>query len=157
MPCGHGYPSKYQTCQTRQAHGQVIVEFDGGEVLPTAQLSDCLGSCGIASVEVVKEFTTLAIGECAAYKIKVVYDACYFAHGLPPLLQVSTCAPNEHNFDARVRNICDISNGQCAYFRVALRGSNENGCYPECAGAAQPQPAGNVAFNILASQGSECQ
>jgi hypothetical protein len=147
-----------QQCRTRKAHGQVIVEFNGVDQLPTVSLNDCVGHCGIASVEVVKQFTALAVQECTAYKIKVVYDACYFAVGLPPLLRVATCAPNEHTFNAEVRNICDISNGQCAYFRVALReAGSEGACYPVCSEPEQVQPTGAVAFNIEASQGSECQ
>ena len=156
MPQGHGYPSQYQQCRTRQAHAQIVVEFDGADPLPTAYINDCLGSCGIASVQVVKEFATRTVGECAAYKVKVVYDACYFAVGLPPLLQVSTCAPSEHNFNAEVRNICDVSNGQCAYFRVGLKEAG-SACYPQCAGSQSAQPAGVVAFTITALQGTECQ
>jgi hypothetical protein len=159
MPCGHGYGCQTKAvCKTRQAFGQVVVEFNGADELPTASLNDCLGSCGIASVEVVKEFTTLVAGECAAYKVKVVYEPCFFAVGLPPLIQVSTAAPDEHDFDAEVRQISDISNGQCLYFRVALRTPLEaQTCYPACAGASSVQPVGVVAFSILAYQGGECQ
>ena len=158
MPCGHGYQKKCDDCKTRQAFAQVVVEFDGEALLPSVQLNDCLGACGIADAVAVKRYGSgnLAAGECDAYKIKVTYDPCYFAVGLPPLVQSSTCAPNEHTYDAKVRQICDISNGQCAYFRVGLK-EGPTTCYPVCAGSTAPQPAGVVAFNILAQQGTECQ
>ena len=158
MTCGHGYGCQTKAvCKTRQAFGQVVVEFNGTDELPTASLNDCVGSCGLQQPEVVKEFTTLVDGECAAYKIKILYEHCFFAVGLPPLVQVSTAAPDEHNFNAEVRQISDISNGQCLYFRVALRTATESTCYPQCAGASVAQPVGVVAFSILAYQGGECQ
>jgi len=69
-------------------------------------------------------------------------------------VQVTTAAPDEHTLDALVRPITDISNGQCAYFRVSFGIANEgNSCYPQCGGSFP----GRVAFNILAYQGGECQ
>ena len=151
---------KVVPCPTKRAHGRVIVEFAEGSTktdpVLTVALDDCVGSCGIKDVQFAKVFSSLVQDECLALKIKLIYEDCYFAKGLPPLVFTSTCAPNEHTYDAEVRNICDISNGQCAYFRVGLRVEGSASCYPQC-GSAADLPAGQVAFNIEAVQGAECK
>jgi hypothetical protein len=151
---------KVASCPTKRAHARVIVDIADGSTktdpVLTVSLDDCVGSCGIKDVQFSKIFSTLVVDECVALKIKLVYDDCFFAKGLPPLVFTSTCAPNEHTYDAEVRNICDISNGQCAYFRVGIRGDAGQTCYPQCTSAAD-LPAGQVAFNIEAVQGDECK
>ena len=133
------------------------MEFTSGDIgaLDTgvASFNDCVGACGVKDVQIVKEFSSKTSTECAAIKVKVVYEDCFFAVGLPPLVQVTTAAPDEHTFDALVRPITEISNGQCAYFRVSFGADSENTCYPQCGGGE----SGRVAFNILAYQGGECQ
>ena len=148
------------TCRdgTRTAYGQIRVRFDGASVLPTADLRSLVPAKNISAVKATRQLNQLAAGECAAYEVEVLYDdKCFFVAGLPPLLQVSTCAPGERNFDAIVKPMCDISNSQAAFFRVALRGPTEASCYPECAGSDATQPVGQVNFNIVATQGSECR
>lgn len=166
MPCGHGYTNKAgccgtgakaqvgANCQSKQAFAQIVVEFDGQSPEPIVKVNEFASALGIADALLVKQFTNLLADECLAFKVKVIYSDCYFARGYPPLLQVSTCGPDEHTFDAEVKDLCSISNGQQAFFRVSLFESTTPSCYPVC--AATPE-AGQVVFNILATQGNECQ
>jgi len=145
-------------CPTKTAFGRVVVDIQGGALtdpIITVNLSDCVGSCGIKLVDFVKVFSTLVADECVALKIKLVYEDCFYARGLAPLLLVSTAAPDEHTYDAEVRAISDISNGQCAYFRVGIHPAGQNTCYPQC--GTSTLSTGQVVFDVYALQGNECK
>ena len=147
------------SCPTKVAYAQVVVDISGTKTDPVLSVglnTDCLGVCGIKDAVFAKIFAEIVDGECLAFKIKLLYEDCYFAKGLPPLVFTSTCAPDEHTYDAEVRNICDISNGQCAYFRVGLQSGSAT-CYPQCPPSSGDLPAGQVAFNVYAIQGNECK
>jgi hypothetical protein len=157
-------------CKSKKAYAQIKLVFADPNVPPSptssgnpyAEVSEYAPHCGVKHAELVKIYTAtqqLLPESCIAFKIKVAYDDCYFACGFVPNLQVSTCAPDEHHYNANVRQICSISNNQHAFFRVDL--FPNAACYPACtvptATATVPTDEGVVAFNILAVQGSECK
>jgi hypothetical protein len=144
----------------RTAFGQVLVNITANTVPSQAEITATLNEfaplCGIADVQFIRTFDQLAAGECFAFKVKVIYEQCYFGRGYPPLLFVSTCGADEHTYNATVRDLCASSNGQVAYFRIGLSvaGTNDT-CYPNCGTASLE--TGQVAFNIFAIQGNECK
>jgi hypothetical protein len=165
MTCGHSCQNKCTSQKTshrepKQAFAQVELIFPDAAIsavtVPYAEVSHYSPSQGVKSAELVKVFSESALlpDSCAAYKIVVAFDECYFAKGFVPLLNVTACAPDEHSFNASVRPICGLSNNQHAYFRVDLYPSAS--CYPTCVTGAGITVPGKVTFNIHAAQGNEC-
>ena len=164
---------KEHKCKAQKAFAQIKLVFHDpnlpstASTNPFAEVSEYAPHCGVKHAELVKIYgarTGTAVltaseqlfpGECAAFKIKVAYDDCYFACGFVPNLQVTACAPDEHHYNALVRPLCGISNNQHAFFRVDIYPNAT--CYPECAETVATMPQGVVAFNIVATQGNECK
>ena len=158
---------KERKCKAKEAYAQIKLVFADPNLAPQlsspspyAEVSAYAPHCGVKHAELVKIYPTtvahLLGAECIAYKIKVAYDDCYFACGFVPNLQVTTCAPDEHTFNALVRPLCSLNNNQHAFFRVDVFPNAT--CYPACDALTPPAPTteGIVEFNILATQGAEC-
>lgn len=154
-----------ESCEGRVAFGQVVVELNQPKgptgTPPTSmdvkvELNPYAPLCGIKSADFVKVIQQTVIGECLAFKLKVAFDDCYFACGYPPLVLTSTCAVDDHTYNAEVRNICSTSNGQHAFFRVSLfEQGGTTTCVPTCE-AGVLSDFGEVRFNIYAIQGDDC-
>jgi len=161
---------KERKCKAKEAYAQIkLVIEDPNLPLPPnvsgnpfAEVSEYAPHCGVKHAELAKIYrgvSTLLGVECVAYKIKVAFDDCYFACGFVPNVQVTTCAPDEHTYNALVRPLCSLNNNQHAFFRVDIFPNAT--CYPNCVFATStpqnPTDQGVVAFNILATQGAECK
>jgi len=178
MPCGHGCQKsghacgkqdchrRKDECDHKEAFAQIKLVFSDPNLPlppnvsgnPYAEVSEYAPHCGVKHAELAKIYRGdghLFPAECIAFKVKVAYDDCYFACGFVPNLQVTTCAPDEHHYNALVRPLCAISNNQHAFFRVDIFENAE--CYPTCIRDTIPTAEGVVAFNILATQGDECK
>ena len=145
-------------CVCKQAYGTIAVIFDGVSNLPYAELVQGISHQNVASVVVERSVNALTDGEKAAFEVQVQFPSiCFFTPGLPPTLQVSTAAADENTYDAVVRPISSISNGQIVYFRVALRPDAPGTCYPSSREEDNIQEAGSIIFSFIATQGCECQ
>jgi hypothetical protein len=166
-----------EECDGHKAFACVVLEITDPETFE-AHIGECCPACGIKDVTHVKaipndlllttrdfvgdETSPVAIitqAEGFAFTVQVDYDDCYFACGYPPLLFVTVCAPDHHNYVANVEPVCNESNTCHAVFRVSLP-FQSNICYPQVTGTATDGSTntltpGKVQFNILAI-GQDC-